>query len=103
MKKIFAVMLALCMVFSMSAMVMAADAPFTDVEEDAWYAEEVAYVYENEIMFGVGDKLFAPENAVTRAMVWATLARVEDADKDSDPWWLEAQKWAMENKISDGT
>ncbi|MBQ6811213.1 MAG: S-layer homology domain-containing protein, partial [Firmicutes bacterium] len=105
MKKIFAVMLALCMVFSMSAMVMAADAPFTDVEEDAWYAEEVAYVYENEIMFGVGDKLFAPENAVTRAMVWATLARVDGAEETlkSDPWWLESQKWAMENKISDGT
>lgn len=103
MKKFFAVMLALCMVFSMSAIVMAADAPFTDVEKDVWYTEDVAYVYENKIMFGVGNDLFAPENAVTRAMVWTTLARLDGIDAtDNDSWWLESQKWVVENKISDG-
>lgn len=103
MKKFFAVMLAVCMVFSMSALVMAADALFTDVDADAWYAEDVAYVYENELMVGVGEDKFAPESLVTRAMVWATIARMADADKaDSDPWWLESQKWMVENELSDG-
>ncbi|MDO4280420.1 MAG: lectin like domain-containing protein [Peptococcaceae bacterium] len=79
--------------------------PFTDVPEDAWYHDNVAYAYDNGLMVGMNETRFEPEVGVTRAMVWAVLARQVGADTQSaagEPWYAGAQKWAVDNGVSDG-
>ena len=50
-------------------------APFADVAADAWYAEAVAWAYENGIVNGVSDSRFAPDAAVTREQLVTILFR----------------------------
>ena len=71
---------ALALVFCMAVGLLPATAfaqeeafPFTDVPESAWYFDEVQYVYENDLMRGVSQNMFAPEATLTRAML-VTLA-----------------------------
>ncbi|HYE68980.1 MAG TPA: S-layer homology domain-containing protein [Anaerovoracaceae bacterium] len=40
--------------------------PFTDVPQSAYYAPYVTWAYENKIVSGTGDGLFAPDKPVTR-------------------------------------
>ena len=81
-----------------------ADAPpFTDVLSNAWYYKSVKYVYDNQLMVGLDATTFGPESPVTRAMVWAVLARESGAKLESGTYWYSgAQKWAIENGVSDG-
>ena len=77
---------------------------FSDVDEDAWYAEAVAYVTANGLMEGTGGNRFNPNGTVTRAMVWTVLARMAGAETDGgDTWYDLAREWAMDNDVSDGT
>ncbi len=77
---------------------------FADVTEDDWYYDAVLYAFENEIMTGTSDVEFAPNDNMTRAMVWTVLARMSGIDTSGgDPWYSVAQDWAMENEVSDGT
>ena len=77
---------------------------YTDVVVGSWYEEAVAYVSDNGIMNGVGGGKFAPNRAVTRAMVWTVLARMDGEDTASTGlWYAKAQQWAMETGVSDGT
>ena len=103
-KKLLVSLLTVCMLLSMSTAALAADSVFTDVKAGDWFTDEVKYVYDNALMNGVGDNTFYPNGTVTRAMVWTTLARQDGVNTaGSNPWWQAGQKWAMENKISDGT
>lgn len=81
-----------------------ADAPpFTDVHSGAWYYKPVKYVYDNHLMVGLDETTFAPDGAVTRAMVWAVLAREANATlENGEQWYSGAQQWAIENGVSDG-
>ena len=76
--------------------------PFTDVSEGAWYYDAVCYVWENGIMEGVETDEFAPNNPLTRAMVWAVLARLDGVEVSGDNWMTVAQEWAVESGVSDG-
>lgn len=77
--------------------------PFDDVFPSDWFADPVRYVYETGLMVGTTDDLFAPQENVTRAMIWAVLARDADATTSDGPeWYSGAQTWAIENGISDG-
>ena len=77
---------------------------YTDVVVGSWYEEAVAYVSDNGIMNGVGGGKFAPNRAVTRAMVWTVLARMDGEDTATTSlWYAKAQQWAMETGVSDGT
>lgn len=78
--------------------------PFDDVFSSDWFFEPVRYVYENGLMIGVSDTLFGPQTSVTRAMIWATLARQANAQDlpAGDEWYSGVQSWAIENNISDG-
>lgn len=77
---------------------------YTDVSPYAWYAEAVEYVTERGLMNGVGEGKFAPSAAVTRAMVWTVLARMDGENTASTGlWYAKAQQWAMETGVSDGT
>ncbi|MDO4540588.1 MAG: S-layer homology domain-containing protein, partial [Syntrophomonadaceae bacterium] len=43
--------------------------PFTDVDGDKWYYENVAYAFVNDLFKGTGETTFAPETAMSRAML----------------------------------
>ena len=77
---------------------------FTDVKEGAWYYDAVMELCKQGILTGVGGGMFAPGDGVTRATVWTVLARMEGVDTSGgENWYAAAQKWAMDNGISDGT
>lgn len=52
-----------------------ADAGFTDVADDAWYADAVNWAKENNIVSGYSDTLFGPEDTLTREQFAAILYR----------------------------
>ncbi len=78
--------------------------PFGDVTKNDWYYNAVLYVYENGLMNGTGNGLFAPNANTTRGMIVTILARQEGVDTSKSEVWYEAgRQWAMEDSISDGT
>ena len=48
---------------------------FADVSADAYYAKAIAWAVENGITTGIGDGLFAPKDACTRAQIVTFLHR----------------------------
>ena len=76
--------------------------PFTDVSAGAWYFDAVGYVYVGGLMDGVSDTLFDPDGTMTRAMVWAILARVDGETVTGDGWIETAREWAVAEGVSDG-
>ena len=76
--------------------------PFTDVSAGAWYFDAVGYVYVGGLMDGVSDTLFDPDGTMTRAMVWAILARVDGETVTGEDWIETAREWAMSEGVSDG-
>ncbi len=76
--------------------------PFTDVSTGAWYFDAVSYVYANGLMDGTSGTTFEPDANMTRAMVWAILARVDGETVTGANWADTAREWAMANGVSDG-
>lgn len=78
--------------------------PFTDVTEDQWFYEYVAYVYENGLMNGMSETIFNPDGTVDRAMVVTVLYRMAGCpevdelssfvDVSTDFYYAEAVAWA---------
>ena len=85
---------------------------FVDVSRDSWYYDAVYYVYDHDIMDGVGSRKFAPYGDLSRAMIVTTLYRMEDEprvrtsgtfrDVDEDAWYADAVEWAAEEGIVKG-
>lgn len=77
---------------------------FADVNPDQWYHKAVDYVLTEGLFKGVSTTQFAPNNTMTRAMIWTVLARMDDTTLAvTDPWYKSAQNWAVNNQVSDGT
>ena len=86
--------------------------PFTDVSETDWFHDAVQYVYENGLMDGVENNLFAPNNPTTRAQLVTILYRLEGepavtgesgfTDVEADTWYTNAVAWAAANGIVNG-
>lgn len=86
--------------------------PFLDVTKSDWFYEDVAYVYENGLMNGVGEGLFGPGGTTTRAMVVTILYRLEGepavtgdtpfTDLVAGQYYLDAVAWASANDIVNG-
>lgn len=76
---------------------------FNDLDAYAWYHDGVHYCLENGLMEGVDVALFAPNANMTRAMVWAILARIDGVTVTGANWAETARAWAMANGVSDGT
>ena len=91
---------------------------FTDVAEDEYYADAVAWAAENDIVNGYSDTVFAPEKAMSReemAVVlyryaqykgWdvsaqGDLSRYTDSESVS-AWSAEAMTWAVGAKVMNG-
>ncbi len=77
--------------------------PFTDVKEGDWHYDAVKYAHQKGLFSGVTDTTFAPDASMTRAMLWAVLARQAGQDTSGGANWYEkAQAWAVEQGVSDG-
>ena len=87
---------------TVSAVFVLKGLPFTDVSAGAWYFDAVSYVYANGLMEGVSDTAFEPGGGMTRAMVWAILARVDGVSVTGSNWAETARSWAMAEGVSDG-
>ena len=86
---------------------------FEDVESSAWYYSAVKYTAQNGLMSGVSDKSFAPEAAITRAVLVEALYRLDGSNKtdktvkftdvDASAGYFDAAAWAGANKIANGS
>lgn len=86
-------------------------APFADVQNH-WSEDAVKFVYENEIMRGVADEEFSPDEKLTRSMAVTVLYRAEKdakitaenkfSDVPQNEWYTDAVVWAYENGIANG-
>ena len=111
-RRMLAVLLALVLTLGTTAF---AAGSFSDVPEDAYYAEAVEWAAERKITDGRGNGIFDPDATVTRAeavtFLWRMAgepapARTETFnDVESDPnnrSYKTAVQWAVENGITDG-
>ena len=87
---------------TVSAVFVPIEFPFTDVKSGDWFYDYVAYVYANGLMDGTSGTTFEPNANMTRAMVWAILARVDGETVTGTNWIETARAWAMANGVSDG-
>ena len=86
--------------------------PFHDVDADDWFYRAVKYVYDNGMMNGIGNSLFAPNSNLNRAMMVQVLWNLEGnphvstaiqySDVASDAWYYDAVQWATAEGIVDG-
>ena len=116
-RSILSLILALVLVFSLGAGVLAADYPengFADVPRTEWFAPAVDFVKAEGLMNGVGNNLFNPGGAVTRAMVATVLYRMMDepdvtgktcpfVDVPVGEWYFNAIVWAADAGVTTGT
>lgn len=85
---------------------------YEDVSSGQWYEDSVNMVASHEIMLGVSENKFAPDEGMTRAMMAAILHRLEGerkagasaafSDIAADAWYVESAAWAAENGIING-
>ncbi|MDR2899081.1 MAG: S-layer homology domain-containing protein [Clostridiales bacterium] len=118
-KQIFASILALAMCITIAPATISAAESFNDVQAEAWYAEDAAYVYDNDLMDSTGENplLFSPEAEITRGAAVYSIYRLagrpdtsslanpfDDASYSDAPNsdYTNAVKWAAENKIISG-
>ena len=86
--------------------------PFTDVSENAWYAEAVRYVYAHGLMEGTSATAFSPDATTSRSMIAAILWRMAGSpvvnyamdytDVAQGQWYSEAIRWAASEGIMGG-
>lgn len=86
--------------------------PFTDVSENAWYADAVRYVYEHGLMAGTSAATFSPEVTTSRSMIATILWRMAGSpvvnyamnytDVDPAAWYGEAVRWAASQGVVTG-
>ncbi|WP_390451454.1 S-layer homology domain-containing protein [Pseudoflavonifractor gallinarum] len=110
MKKTLTLALTGALVLSLAAPALAAEpSAFTDVAENAWYADAVSYVTAEGIMSGTGKTTFSPAATVTRGMVIQTLynlagapavdAKTSFTDLDGK-WYGTASVWAEQEGLA---
>ena len=88
--------------------------PFTDVAEDVWYHDAVAWAYQNGLVDGLTSSEFRPNNKVTRGELVLMLYRYAGSPKvtgdidqfnDSvniDPAYVDAILWAVDKGLVEG-
>ena len=92
---------------------------FADVPEGQWYSDAVAWAAENDIVSGVSENKFAPNEDITReqlALIIYRYAKIQGFDvtetsnlegfndaKDVSDWALDAIKWANSVTLVNGT
>ena len=91
-----------------------ASLPFTDVADDAYYADSVAWAVANNVTSGVSATSFAPNASCTRGQMVTFLWRAAGSpepkstttaftDVKSGAYYEKAVAWAVENNVTTGT
>lgn len=92
--------------------------PFSDVEKKAWYCKPVIWAAENNLILGMGNGRFAPNQSITREQLATIMRRYasfkgedvsanmnlsvfSDAGKIS-AWAVGGMKWAVKNGVISG-
>lgn len=81
---------------------------FDDVTERDWFYDDVKWAFENELMVGVSERRFAPDEAISQATIVTLLARmlkidlsqfdgIQYADVLPDQWYTNAAIWAKQS------
>lgn len=109
-KRLVCIILALALLGSMAT--LAASHPFEDVAANSWYASDVQFVYEKNLMGGTAATLFAPNVNMSRAMLVTVLYRLEGepavskmspfSDVKDNAYYAKAVAWAYENEVVNG-
>ena len=87
--------------------------PFTDVKKTDWCYNDVKYVWQYDIMFGVSDTKFGPRTYMTRAMFVTVLYRLEGSPSVEGmqipaftdigaKWCYDAIIWAYNTHVTYG-
>ena len=83
-----------------------ASGQFTDVAEDAWYAENVKLIYELGLISGKSESTFEPDSELTFAEIVALSSRIHSiyAGNNHDfvsstPWYKTYYDYNTENRI----
>lgn len=85
--------------------------PFADIHKNDWFYDSVKYAYENDLMKGVSNTEFAPQNDITRAMFVTVLYRIENepqadscdfTDVERGSYYEKAVAWANATGIVSG-
>lgn len=85
---------------------------FEDIKQENWFAKSVAFVKERNLMSGVSENQFAPEQKTSRAMIVTILHRLAETpqvkqkslfpDVKGDEYFAEALSWATSQNIVSG-
>ena len=85
---------------------------FSDVDENAWYSEAVAFVTARDIFSGTGGGIFDPDGIMTRGMQAKVLHNMENnpaagvtnifPDVQPGIWYADAVHWAAEQGVVTG-
>ena len=110
--KIYSLLLVVAILLSTTAFAEK-NTTFTDVNASDYFYPAVQWGVEAGITYGVDEEHFAPESEVTRAQIvtflWRMAGQPEPTvsetfkDVESGSWYETAVKWAVENKITEGT
>ena len=57
--------------------------PFTDVPQSKWYHDYVATAYQNSLIQGIGNNLFAPEDYINRMQCYTILIRALGLEEEA--------------------
>lgn len=84
---------------------------FTDVPQNAWYYDDVQFVFQQELMYGISDTAFWPNGQMDRAMLVTVLYRLSHdggtyanqfADVPAESWYTNSVGWAQTYGITSG-
>lgn len=113
-KQILGLMTAVTLLFSttVSACAVSTDLHFTDVDDNAWYSDAVAYVQKEGLMSGTSAATFSPDGIVTRGMLTAILYRhagsppvsgsIPFKDVPESSWYHDAANWSAASGVISG-
>ena len=86
--------------------------PFRDVAVGSWFYDDIAYVYQNDIMDGVSGTTFAPDNTTSRGMMATVLYRLSQdqapvfeeifTDVHANQWFANGIIWAYQKNVVNG-
>ncbi len=85
--------------------------PFSDVGENDWYYDSIAYTNQHGMLNGVTATAFGPNETTTRGMVVTVLWRIAGeptagengfSDVKAGAWYYDAVTWAAQNDIVEG-
>lgn len=93
--------------------------PFDDISSDSYYADAVRWAYAENIVEGLGNRKFAPDNPVTReqmAVILMNYAKIKGYDMSGENelaeysdasnisgWALDAVSWANSKGLIQGS